>query len=456
MTLVLGGVATPTPGRDTKSWVDDARLPHIGASRRDDGSPRRREDVRAIVLHTTKGKLGPILSTPPPASEAAERYARYQGRTEREVSWHFTVDVDGTVVQSADPDVWECWHAGINNDGTVGIELVQRDDLALYGAQLDALVWLVTLLCDRYRIPRTFPVGPDGAPWQKIIPELMKAPEGDGGRSWRAVYAHRNCSRRRGAGDPGDHPFVALRAAGFAPIRLDAKGRRLAPGAPVCGDAPSLVRCVPALPPGLAAWPPVPEWVDVDREVADTADRAVAPEAWAREAAVHLRALGVPEPRVAEVIAHCAAECSWGRRAVAHNHGGVKLSQTDTTREERRTGEGLPWWRWPGHAESGDGAVAYYRAFPDDEAFWRFWVGRYVPRSADVAERDRYITTGAAFWGDPARSSGDAAGWFVELLRAGYRGPVRQREIREARDPAQHPSVREHRDVVARVRAMLA
>lgn len=456
MTLVLGGHTYPTPGHDTKSWVDDPRLPHIGADRRDDGSPRRREEVRAIVLHTTKGRRGEIRSTTPPPSEAAERYARYQGRTEREVSWHITVDVDGTVVQSADPDVWECWHAGVGNDGSVGIELVQLDDHALYAVQLDALVWLLATLCDRYGVPRTFPVGPDGRPWVGIIPELMKAPEGNSGRSWRGVYGHRNCSRRRGAGDPTDHPFVALLAAGFAPVRLDAKGRRVAPGAPVCGDAPSLVRCVPALPPGLAAWPAVPEWVDEDQEVTDTADRAVAPEAWVRAAFEHLVALGAPPARALEVVAHCAVETGWGRRGVAHNHGGVKLSQTDTRREERRTGEGLPWWRWAGHRSSGDAEVVYYRAFADDEAFWRFWLARYAPRDADAAERERYIATGAAFWGDPARASGDAGGWFVAMLAAGYRGEVRQKEIRAAADPAQHESVREHRDVVRRVRAMLS
>lgn len=456
MTLVFGGVTHPTPGVDTLSWLDNPRLPHIGADRRDDGSPRRREDVRAIVLHTTKGKRGPILSTTPPPSEAAERYARYQGRTEREVSWHYTVDVDGTIVQSADPDTWECWHAGINNDGTVGIELVQLDDRALYGVQLDALVWLLGVLCDRYNIPRTFPVGPDGKPWEGIVPELMKAPEGDGGRSWRGVYGHRNCSRRRGAGDPTDHPFVALLAAGFVPVRVDAKGRRVAPGAPVCGDAPGLARCTPALPPGLAAWPPVPEWVDEDREVTDTADRVVAPEAWARAAFEEIRALGVPIDRALEVVAHCATESSWGRRGVCHNHGGVKLSQTDTRREERRTGEGLPWWRWTGHKKSGDDPVVYYRAFPSDRAFWEFWVARYAPRSAEVAQRERYVATGAAFWDPRSGPSSGPAGWFVELLRAGYRGEVRQKEVREARDPSAHESVAEHRDVVARVRAIVA
>lgn len=455
MTLVLGGNSYPTPGRDTKSWLDDPRLPHIGASRRDDGEARTRDEVRSIVIHTTKGKLGPLLTSTPPRSEKAESLARYQSRTERDVSWHATVDVDGTVVQSADPDVWECWHAGRVNGSTVGVELVQLDDRALYAEQLDAAVWLVATLCDRYGIPHTIPVGPDGRPWAGIIPELMKAPEGDSGKSWSGVYGHRNCSRRRGAGDPGDHVFAALLAAGFAPVPLDQKGRRIAPGAPVCGDPIRFIACPAAPPPELPAWPSIPDWIDADQEHTDTADRASNPGDWSRAALGHLVALGCPVSRIPEVIAHCATECSWGRRAIGHNHGGVKLSQTDTVREERKTGDGLPWWRWTGHARSGDDPVVYYRAFADDRAFWTFWLARYVPKSEDVAQRDRYIATGAAFWNTSA-ASGSASGWFVEMLRAGYRGPVRQRELRDAREPEKHESVAEHRDVVDRVRRMIA
>jgi hypothetical protein len=133
---------------------------------------------------------------------------------------------------------------------------------------------------------------------------------------------------------------------------------------------------------------------------------------------------------------------------VADNCGGVKLSETDNRREERRSGDGLPWWRWEGHVDRGDDPVVYYRAFTDAPAFWAFWLARYVPRSADVAERERYIATGAAFWS----GRGD---WFVELLRAGYRGTQRQKEIQEARDPSKHPSVVTHRKVVGDVEAYL-
>ena len=449
MTLVLDGLPVQTPGHDTLSWLDDPRLPHVGARRRDDGFPRTPADVTAGTVHTSKGKLGRLLRGAGPASTAAERLARYQASTDRDVSWHFTIDTDVTVVQSADPGAWACWHAGQVNGSTFGIELVQADDYALYEAQLRELAWLVSLLCERYRVPKAVPVGPDGKPWAGIIPELMKAPEGDSGRSWRGVYGHRNCSRRRGKGDPGDHAMLALLGAGFSRVPLDRKGRRTAAGAPACGEAPAAVRCAaPEPPPGVAAWPTPPEWVDLDREVTDTADRSDPPGLWAHAAMGHLVALGVPAALAVGVVAHCATECAWGRRAIGHNHGGVKLKERDSVREERRTGEGLRWWRWAGHASSGDPPVVYYRAFDDDRAFWEFWMRRYAPRSADEADGDRYVKTGAAFWaGRP---------WFAEMLLAGYRGEVREAEVRALADPSTHPSVVEHARNVERVRALLA
>jgi hypothetical protein len=444
VTLVFDGAPLATPGRDTVSWLDDPKLPHIGARDSDDGFSRSAGSILAVVIHTSKGETGPLRTTPSAPSTKAESLARYQGRSSRDVSWHFTIDVDGTVVQSADPDVWACWHAGQVNGRTVGIELVQLDDLALYPAQLAAAAWLVELLCARYAIPRTVPVGPGCEPWTRIIPELMRRPEGDSGASWRGVYGHRNCSRRRGAGDPGDHVVRALLATGFVGVAVDRRGVRTV-GGPVCGAAPEVVRA-----PAAIAWPPVPSWIDEAREYTDTRDLATTPEAFVREALAMLSTLGVGSERALEVVAHCATESAWGRRAVAFNAGGVKLSRTDTEREERRSGDGLPWWRWRGHIESGDDPVAYYRAFESATAFWSFWLARYVPRSAELAERDRYIETGRRFWG-----TGD---WFAAMLLAGYRGEVRKAQlealVRAGHDLAGHPSIAEHRRIVERVRAL--
>lgn len=448
MSLVIDGERIETPGHDTLSWLDDNTLPHMGARPHDDGFPRTPDKADAITAHTSKGENGPLIETPAPPSTRAEVLARYQGRTPRDVSWHFTVDVDETIVQSADPGAWACWHAGQVNGHTIGIELVQYDDLALYRGQIKAAVWLITFLCDHYGIPKTVPVDVGCSPWAKIIPELMKAPEGNSGASWRGVYGHRNCSRRRGTGDPGDHLMRALLAAGFETVTVDRAGHRIGAGAPVCGAAP--VRA-PAPTPARISWPPIPSWVDADEEFTDTADRTnTSPESFVREHLPRLLALGVSRDRACEVLAHCGTESSWGRRGVAFNFGGVKLSKTDTTREERRNGNGLAWWRWKGHVEAGDDDVVYYRAFASPEEFWRFWLARYTPKTAALAERDRYIETGRRFW-DAGWPRG---AWFVAMLLAGYRGEVRQKELSALADPSTHPSVVEFMRVVERVRTI--
>lgn len=191
----------------------------------------------------------------------------------------------------------------------------------------------------------------------------------------------------------------------------------------------------------------IPPWVDLSRELLDTADRVVTVPEFVRENAAILRGLGLDDVRAAEGIAHAATESAWGRRGVGSNLGGVKLKQGDDAAYRAKHGCGLAWWRWQGHARSGDPPVVLYRAFADAAEFWCFWLKRYVPQSAGAG--DRYAAAGRAFWSNaPAR-------WFVELLRAGYRGEVRQQEIAALTDPEVHPSVRAHRVVVRRVRALM-
>ncbi len=422
MSLVFGGRAVESPGLETVSSLDDPRVP-----RATDFNDRALP-VAAILLHTVKGTEGPLLPGARPSTRDLV-YAAYQARTEREVSWDYTVDTDGSVAVSNDPVLRYTWHAGAGevNRRSVGVESVQYDDGAQYEAQIAAEVALVELLCERLHVARRTPVDARGQPFRGLLDE----------RLFRGVYGHRNLwklkdGRRvtmRGPGDPGDHVFQALLRAGFEGVVVDARGRPCEPAAP----------------------PPPPPWVDLARELTDTGDRDVTPEAFARASVAALEALGLDRARAVEVAAHCATECAWGRRAVGENRGGVKLKQRDDVACRQQTGHGLAWWRARGHPEAGDEAWVYYRAFDTADAFWRFWLGRYVPRAATAGER--YAATGAAFWGaDPSR-------WFVELLRAGYRGPVREREIEDllerGGDPEAHESVREHRAVVERVRALV-
>lgn len=207
--IIVRGVRVLVPGVEVKTWLDgDPRVTRVT-----DGYPRT-HGVVGIVLHTVHGRRGPLRATCGP-SERAEFYARYQATTTRDVSWHFTVDTDGTVVQSADPVLWATWHAGHANDRTVGIELVQDADgvaNALCGDQLGALVKLLDALAPACGVPRVTPVR-GGVPFAGLFREDI----------WPGVYGHRNIWTIkdghhvpvRGHGDPGDHPFVALLAAGW-------------------------------------------------------------------------------------------------------------------------------------------------------------------------------------------------------------------------------------------------
>jgi hypothetical protein len=208
MTYVIAGQQFPTP-LDFVCWLDDPKIPKAT-----DGKPRKSDSAKAIVLHTVHGKVGELKAGGKPSARA-ELYARYQAYTAREVSWHFTIDTDGTIIQSADPALWTCWHAGAVNGWTVGIELVQDKDGTLYQDTLDACVTLCELLCGSLGITKQYPATIEGKPSRKLVPRLT----GTQG-PWSGVFGHRNQTNNRGAGDPGDQVFEALRAAGFQGVHL--------------------------------------------------------------------------------------------------------------------------------------------------------------------------------------------------------------------------------------------
>ena len=207
MTLIIDGQRVETPGIESISWLDDPAVPRVR-----DGRRRVPQSARAIVLHTVHGRLGPLSDVPSVPSVRAERYARYQAGTAREVSWHLTVDTDGTVVQSADVAAWTCWHATAVNSWTIGIELVQERDGTVYRPQLAAVVALCDLLCARLGIERRVPAR-GGVPIVGVVPRLTGT---DG--PWSGVFGHRHQTRQRGPGDPGSFVFLALLAAGYAGV----------------------------------------------------------------------------------------------------------------------------------------------------------------------------------------------------------------------------------------------
>lgn len=424
MSLVFDGRKVETPGLNTVSFLDDRSVP-----RTTDTNPRVLP-IEGIVCHTVKGSRGPLKPGGKP-SDRDLRYAKYQHDSDRKVSWDATTDTDASISVSNDPVRTYCWQAGSPsvNSRTLGTEAVQESDGTQYEDEIDAEVKLIELYCAHLYIPRRTPVDANGQPYAGLLDE----------RVFKGVYGHRNIwgvndkgarTTMRGYGDPGDWIFKALIAAGFQLVPVDVHGRIE----------------------GVLEPPPPPTWMDRSQEITDTSDRPVDRLRFATENVALLRGMGLNDERSIELTAHSATETGWGKRAIGENGGGVKMREDDDRAYRAKHGHGLPWWRAQGHVQAGDAAWVYYRSFEDRAEFWRFFLKRYVPQGASPTER--YAATGAAFWGD------SPAQWFVELLRAGYRGSVRRAQVEgmilRHEDIETHDSIRAHRKVVDEVRSLLS
>ena len=231
MDLVIAGVRWPMPSVEGASWLDDPKR----APPATDGVARAAHKVRAIVLHTSRGASGARLRPGGQASTRAETLARYQASTAREVSWHLTIDTDGTVLQQADLATWCCWHASHANSWTVGIELVQHPDSPdLWQAQMAALVAVCDAAAVALAIPRRLLLDAGGAPLLRPVRGLLSpaARSRDGallggrGERWAGALGHCHLvpSHVRGPGDPGPLPFEALLRAGWSGLAASPDG----------------------------------------------------------------------------------------------------------------------------------------------------------------------------------------------------------------------------------------
>lgn len=220
--LIIAGRRVEVPGVNVVTWEDDAaRAPKIT-----DGHRRDPSKVLAFCLHTSKGRRCSVKPGARP-SNRAELLARYQARTERDVSWHLTVDTDGDVLQQEDLATWMAWHVEEANGWTVGAELIQHeDDHSLWEVQVAAAASVVEATCAALSIPRRVLVGPDGAPWVKPVPALVMKKYRGPGQRWAGVLGHCNVvpDTVRGPGDPGPWAFAELLRRGFEAVDVRTLG----------------------------------------------------------------------------------------------------------------------------------------------------------------------------------------------------------------------------------------
>lgn len=219
--LVINRSRVLVPGVSVTTWLDDPkRAPPITDGRSISAPPR------AFVWHTSKGIICRTLAPDAIPSTIAETLALYQSRTEREVSWHITVDTDGDVLQQADPARWMCWHAGSANAWSLGAELVQRDATGtLTAPQIRAAADVTDAVCLALAIPRRVLIGPDGAPWTKQVKDLQSTKAGGRAQTWAGVIGHVHLTTDRGPGDPGPMIFEELISRGYARHVVSADGR---------------------------------------------------------------------------------------------------------------------------------------------------------------------------------------------------------------------------------------
>ncbi|HEY9857191.1 MAG TPA: N-acetylmuramoyl-L-alanine amidase [Stenomitos sp.] len=112
--------------------------------------PGGSNDISSIVLHHTA------------SGGTAQDTGRYFQNSASQVSSHYIVGKDGTIVQSV-PDGKRAWHAGVSsfqgrgdvNDFSLGIEIVNKGDGKdpYTASQYNALINLVAWMCQTYHIP---------------------------------------------------------------------------------------------------------------------------------------------------------------------------------------------------------------------------------------------------------------------------------------------------------------
>lgn len=147
----------------------------------------------------------------------------------------------------------------------------------------------------------------------------------------------------------------------------------------------------------------------------------------------NLLKLGLTIWQALQICANSCSETGYGvARFVGFNFGGVKLSDAFVKDYKKNHNNEDPfWWQAPGHINSGDQEICYYRTYKSPADYYDQWNKKFVPKNGS----GRYKKTGEVFWQNDEK-------WFLELCLAGYKG-----EITEANP---EPSFKKHKEVVKR------
>ncbi len=206
--LLVAGVILDVPGLRIEN-------PHTAPwCKLDPGDYRSRKStwVRQIIVHGTRGGWPqPVLAGAGPGGRDKVVAEFWRGDPEHSAA-QLVVDTDGSVACLCDLAYVAAYHATVSNDWSIGIEMAQVGASEVFEATIASTVTLVRALCDAFAIPFQIPTAYRGVPITRMA---------TGGRDCAGVFGHRDNTRRRGRGDPGDAIMAELELAGAERMDFD-------------------------------------------------------------------------------------------------------------------------------------------------------------------------------------------------------------------------------------------
>ena len=226
--LIIDGRRVEVPGVEGASFLDDRTL---GFTNRRDYGKRSTTWVRNICVHTRMG-VWPQVHGPSIKDRHWDRLGVNRGSADdRIASWHISIDSDGSYVCHLDIVRDKAYHCGQVNEYSIGIEMYQTyPEGKVTDETMATCVKIINVLTRELGIQRQY-VKETGhikrfARSRKPSAtsrsqQLAYMPGGGNGADFVGVFGHRNATRNRGRGDPGDRIFVLLEGEGYEGFNVD-------------------------------------------------------------------------------------------------------------------------------------------------------------------------------------------------------------------------------------------
>lgn len=219
--IILDGRKVEVPGVEIHNFLDNPKLKFTDKA---DYGMRKTSWVRSIVYHTRMG-ISPQILLPGGKDRGWDFKGvhRASGDT-RHCSWHISIDSDGSAACHLDIVKHKAYHATHMNDISIGIEMFQDSKGGITMATLRSAVLIGDVLTRELGIQRQFPSEKKickrfASPFQRHKHTYLA--DGRAGKDFCGILGHRNLTRNRGQGDPGDFIWKEFATAGYSRVSVD-------------------------------------------------------------------------------------------------------------------------------------------------------------------------------------------------------------------------------------------